>query len=372
MASALGTYTNIAGSEKKDEEKGEEKKSFLPSMKRSKTVDKSSFERSKDFVATLTDTQADSPWKQALACFLKYLMKPLIVVCMIYIWIGKKLYIVYKMLPMNIVYMIFGVGLCFFGGVYFTTIAAAEAFRSFGGEALWEELCIVWEEAKLANEASQLDDKVDANKDNIPDVEQMSANELVSHKAKVALAAVKDPERLMLAIQYLFSAYLSVIATLKMQFAKYVALALGIASMLDLPATRCLGPVLAMVMGKDIQHWIPAIISGVIKVIAVIVATFIQSIISAFYSGLRGGKIFAESLISMLGEAGIMDKCPDWLAKKPFDANESYLDEAIGYPLAAFGFYYQLSNAMMPAFPFSLMLLPLTVVEYILRWQVFT
>mmetsp|Transcript_86384 Transcript_86384/g.239551 ORF Transcript_86384/g.239551 Transcript_86384/m.239551 type:complete len:377 (-) Transcript_86384:103-1233(-) len=339
---------------------------------KSKTVDQTGFARAGMFIKTLEDPKADTWWKKALACFLKYLMKPLIVVIMFYIWIGKKLYKVYKMLPMNWVYMIIGVMLCFFGGIYFASIAAFEAFRSFGGQALMEELQIIWEEACRANEASEEDDKVDANNDGIADVKQMSANELISHKAKVAMAAVHDPTRLMKAVQFLFSAWLSVIATLKFMFAKTVALSLSICEMLELPITRLFGPLLAMVMGKDLQHWIPAIIGTTIRIIAVAVASFIQSVISAYYSGLRGGKLFAESLISSLGEAGFMDKCPDWIAKKPFDANESYLDEVIGLPLAAAGIIFQLMNGMTCPFPWSIPLFPLQVIEWILRWNIFT
>lgn len=362
-------YVAVEGKDEENQAAGSAK----PSLKSSKTVDKNGFERAQLFVANLQDTEANSCWKQALACFLKYLMKPLIVVIMIYIWIFKQLYKVYKMLPMNIVYMIFGVALCFMGGMYFASIAAFEAFRSFGGQALVEELTIVWEEAKLANAASEADDQVDADNNGVKDVQEMSANELISHKAKVALAAVEDPTRLTKAMQFLFSSWLSVIATLKMQFAQTVALCLGVSSMLEYPATMIFGPILAMVMGKDLQKWVPAAISTTIKIVAVCVASFVQSIISAFYSGLRGGRIFAEAFISMMGEAGILDKMPDCITgPKPFDANQSYLDEVIGLPLAAWGFYYQLSNGMSAPYPWNIPLFPLTCIEWIIRWNIFT
>ena len=63
---------------------------------------------------------------------------------------------VYKILPIHLIEMIFGVGLCFFGGrgpksaiswdgnsglwkgVYFASIAAFEAFRNFGGQLLMD------------------------------------------------------------------------------------------------------------------------------------------------------------------------------------------------------------------------------------------
>lgn len=341
-------------------------------IERSKSIDQTGFERATAFVKTLHEEEADAPWKQALACFLKYLLKPLIVVAMCYVWLAKSAYKVYTALPMNVVHMIFGLALCHFGGVYFASIAAAEAFRSFGGVALWEELAIIWEEAERANAASEADDLVDANNDGVEDVKQMSANELVSHKARVAMAAVKDPTRLMKAVQFLFSAWLSVIATLKFQFARTVALCLGISSMLELPVVRVIGPGLATVMSEDLHKWIPAIVGTLIRIVAVSMASFVQSVISAFYSGMRGGKIFAEAFISMLGENGAMDKAPDWLAAKPFDANASCLDELIGLPLAAWGFFFQIANGMQPAFPWNICLLPLTAVEWIIRWNVFT
>ena len=56
--------------------------------------------------------------------------------------------------------------------------------------------------------------------------------------------------------------------------------------------------------------------------------------------------------------------------RRPFDANESYLDEAIAYPLACVGLGTQLYYGFRLAFPLNLVLLPLTVVEWILEWQV--
>lgn len=328
--------------------------------------------RAKAFAASLADEKADTPAKQALSIFLKYFAKPLIIVIWIYAKIFKFFYKIYKMLPMNIVQMVFGAALCFFGGVYFTSIAAIEAFRNFGGQIVVDELTVCWNEAEKVADASAKDDLVDANKDGIVDVEQMSNNELINHKAKVAMIAIEDPQRLMKAVQYLMSAYVSVLATLKFQFAKTVALALAIAEMLELPAVRIFGPILAMAMGPDLNHWVSALVTTTMKVVAVIIATYIQAIISAFYSALRGASMFGEALINIAGEKGIMDKLPDKLVTKPFDANNSWWDEIIGFPLAAFGFYYQFTHAFTLPFPWDLLLLPLTIVEWILRWQVFT
>merc|ERR1719499_970704 len=116
------------------------------------------------------------------------------------------------------------------------------------------------------------------------------------------MVSVKDPQRLQQALISLGNVYIAVLATLKYEFAKTVAIALGIANMLSLPATRILGPILALAMGKELHHWVPTIIDTTIKAIAVWVATMIQAIISAFYSGLRGGKLAAEGIFNSATE----------------------------------------------------------------------
>lgn len=343
-------------------------------ISRAKTGEiESASQRAKDFAASLADSKADTPLKQAVSIFLKYVAKPLIIVFWIYAKILQFLYKIYKLLPLNLLQIVFGAALCFFGGVYFTSIAAIEAFRNFGGQIVIDELTICWEEGCIVAAASAEDDKVDDNKDGIADVQQISTNELINRKARVAMIAVKDPQRLMKAVQYLMSAYVSVLATLKFQFAKTVALSLAIAEMLELPAVRIFGPVLAMAMGPDLNKWVSAIITTAMKIIAIIIATYIQMIISAFYSALRGGSLVGEAIINLAAEYGIMDKLPDRLVpQKPFDPNNSWWDEIIGFPLAAAGFYYQFTHGFSLPFPWDLLLLPLTIVEWILRWQVFT
>lgn len=290
---------------------------------------------------------------------------------MIYIWIAKKLYAVYKVLPMNVVQMCFGIGLCFFGGTYFMSIAAIEAFRNFGGQLLLNELELVWEQAQLVNEAHEVDQKVDANHDGVADVEVMSASEYVTHKSKVAMVAITQPDKVVNSMQYLLTAWVAVIATLKMQFARTVALALGIAEMFELPACQFLGPPLAMLMGKDLQHWVGPIIIVVIKCTAVYIATYIQSIISAFYSGLRGGRLFASGFINFLHD-NFGSNLPSFLCAQPFDPDQSYWDEVIGFTLGAAGFYYQFTHNFQLEFPYSLALFPCTIVETIIRYNVYT
>ena len=52
-----------------------------------------------------------------------------------------------------------------------------------------------------------------------------------------------------------------------------------------------------------------------------------------------------------------------------FDPNESVLDEIVGYIIAAQGLMFQLTQGFTLAFPWNILLLPLTIVEWLIRWQ---
>jgi hypothetical protein len=314
---------------------------------------------------------------KAIALCLRYGVRPALWLTAQYIKAAQFLYGIYKKLPMNYVQMIFGVGLCFAGGTFFATLAALEAAKQFGGQALLDELAEVYAQAQVAGEASLKDDEVDDDGDGVADVKQIDQGALINRKARVCMASVEDPERLMNAIQFLMSAWMSIIATLKFQFAQYVAIALGLADMISLPITRVFGKYIAMCMGNDLKHWVPTMIAVTVKIIAVSLVTFLVSVREGFYSALKGGSMFAEGLINELGKRGVMEKIPTWvpeaLVSRPYDANQSYIDECIGWPLAAGGFVYQFMNGFVLAmFPFGIILFPLTAFEWILRFSIFT
>lgn len=328
--------------------------------------------RCNEFFDQFKKEEPQGQFKMGMAVCLRYFAKPLIFLGILYFKLLKLCYAVYLLIPMNFVSLIFGGALCFFGGTYYATIAAIEGFRQFGGTALWDELAICWEEGSRAGAALDEDAKVDADKDGIADVNQMDMNTWSTHVTVVSMVAVKDPSRLQTAVQFLMTTWLAVLAVLKFQFAKTISLCLAIAEMLEMPACRILGPLLAVALGPELNHWCFAIISTTIKIIAVCVASYVQSIVSAFYSGLRGGNMFAQGLINIVAQRGWLDNAPFAKDKDgKFDPNLSILDECIAYPLAAAGFYWQFTNAFALPFPYSLIMFPFTVVDWILKWQIF-
>jgi hypothetical protein len=276
----------------------------------------------------------------------------------------------YNILPINVLQMIFGLGLCFFGGTYVTSIAAIEAFRTLGGKSLWKNLQIVYADMQKVSVAIKDDMEVDADGDDIPDVEQMPAKDMARREMKLAMVTVQDPEVLQKALLAVWTSWIAVLASLRLQFAQTVALALGIADVLKFPTVLVFAPPLTLALGKDLKHWVDTIIDTTLKIVAVTFAWYIQMVISSFYSALRGGKMFAEALFRLLEEKDLLEKLPAALVPKPFDPDKTYLDEMIMYPLAAAGFWFQLKSGFLLPFPLNLIMLPLTIVEWVLRWEI--
>lgn len=351
-------------------------------------------------------------------------IKLFIVVAPIYKKFYLKAYEIYKVLPKNVIQMIFGIALCFFGGTYVgaprascngcavcisaatcrhfevgrggspqlpaacsptpdtslvpwcpaASIAAIEAFRQLGWQTVYTNLEILYAQTQLVIAASEEDDKVDDDGDGIADVDQIEAADLAQRKLQVAMKAIKEPDRLQVACGALFSSYLAVLATLRLEFARTTAFALGIVEMAKYPIIRTLAPLVraapppstpqpprhsrrfrarrrrtpprhsrrfrarcrqapprtllphihmsdpsvctphaayhgltpscplsfaqvAASIGSELAHWTQTIVETTLTFFAIIFAWFLQMIISAFYSGLRGGKLFADGLI---------------------------------------------------------------------------
>ena len=365
-------------------------------------------------------------------------IKVILVVMAVYLVIFSMGYKVFKLLPMNAIKMVFGAALCFFGGTYYASIAAIEAFRIFGWETLRANVKIVIEQAKLylrlihcaltplvANRpdasgaplhashkrttpgpkshrdsyatlgmhtlppqanavqaASEIDNSVDDDHDGVADVDQISSQALLRRKTVLAMTTIQEPERLKKAVGNLWTAYVSVLATLRLEFARTTSLALAIVEMIKFPIMRWIIPPLMMFLGSDLSHWAKTFVEVTLNVIAMVVAWYMQMIISSFYSAVRGGRLFAEGLIAVLLEKDLLRKLPFFKKarssdppegeKAEFDADESYLDEVIGFSFAGVGFLWQLTSGFALPFPLNLVFFPLTLVEYFLRWQIAT
>ena len=130
------------------------------------------------------------------------------------------------------------------------TIAAYEAFHACG----WQntQACILsLQEAYLKiKKEDDADNLKDDNHDGIADVEEMGPDALVKRKTALWIRAA-DPDKISSAAGSLYTAWLGVLATLKVQFAKTVALGFAIGNAMRPLAAKWVAPALAQVLPEE-------------------------------------------------------------------------------------------------------------------------
>lgn len=255
--------------------------------------------------------------------------------------------------------IIYGLILCFFGGHYVALVAAIEAFGMSGWQVVKENGQVCWDQAKGALAAVEADDKVDDDHDGIPDVQQISKDELVLRKARVVMLAV-DPTRVMTAVGCLYVVFVAMIATLQIRFAKVVTLGLSIGEMLEPLVDKTLIPICQSLIPREYNRWVLVGVSVATKSFACSVAWLLQTVISALQSAAKGGLIVSRAGLRISNRLGYTN----------LNHEDTLLDEGVGWALAALGLVVQLSFHTSIPFPFSLALWPADVCEAFLRWLV--
>lgn len=270
---------------------------------------------------------------------------------------------VYSMLepyhPEDLAYIFGGLFMVFFGGEYPAVITAAEAYRQIGFEPTYKALGQLYSDYKKVQAASAKDDKVDKDGDGIPDVQQINSTQLIERKASLMLKTT-DPQVVGDAVAAISSGWLAVLAALKISFARAVTLGAAIGDTLSKPSVKILGPPLKKIVPEDYHRWIIPGINYTCKFIAISIAWTIQRVISAFHSCIRGGHMAAAGFINYLHRYHFIKST----------ANDTYVDEIVGYVLAALGFASQVGAGFRVPFPLNILFFPLTCVEYYLVWNI--
>lgn len=254
-----------------------------------------------------------------------------------------------------------GLILCFFGGSYMTLIAAIEAYRIAGWETQAALLAELSRDMSAFIKASLEDDKVDADGDGIPDVQQVSVQDVAQRKALLFLKTV-DPRRFGEVIGGLQSGLFAVVATLKLEFAKAVTLGTVIQRMLQKPTDAYIVPLIEAQLPADYRHWASELCTWAVKAVTISIAFTIQRVISAYYSAMRGGLMFSRNLLEYLDKMGLLS----------VRAEDTIMDEVAGYLVAGLGLYWQLSHGFTVPFPINVLLIPASLAEWCLLWLVNT
>jgi len=295
------------------------------------------------------------PLRQVLGIGIDYVLP-------VYVGAFKLGYRFYQTLPMDLFEAAVGLGLAFCGGAYCASIAAIEAFRMSGWATTKAALMDIYADAQAICEAHEADEKRDEDGDGVPDVLQLSPQDLMTRKLAVYAMAVKDPERLGAAFGGVYTAWLAVQGVLRLEFAKTITLGVSIAELATPALQRLCVPLLVHVVPKPYHHWISLWIKSAARAIGVAFAWRLQTIVSAVHLALRGGLLFSRAMLRWAQSRGYLSTSHD----------ETYADEAVGYTVAALGFYAQFTWGFGLPFPLNLFMLPFDGVEWYIRYTITT
>jgi hypothetical protein len=140
--------------------------------------------------------------------------------------------------------------------------------------------------------------------------------------------------KLNLAIEGLYTSWLGVVSTLKIEFAQTLTMALSIAHYLNIPATRFVEPAMKVLIPEEYHKWIPVTLVWACKSLGITVAWYMLRIF-LFTSAIRGGLMCVRHLMHYANKNGITLG-----GLIPENDEETYLDEAAGWTLAAIGFSF--------------------------------
>ncbi|GAB5358360.1 hypothetical protein AAMO2058_000450800 [Amorphochlora amoebiformis] len=268
-------------------------------------------------------------------------------------------YTEYKKLPEEYVWGFFGFLMCFFGGVYPVLFVATETFFMCGYDETRAALMDLYNTYAALRKKNEEDDKKDVDGDGIADVNEISSDELFMRKVDLFLVTC-DPQKIVRAGGVLYGTMLAITAVLRVHFAKTIAIGNAIGDVIVKTVGRFAVPVLLAVLPEKYHKWVPVLVSYISKSIGVSIAWTVQSVVSAFHSAIKGGFIMARMGMQ-------------WHAKqkgRKFDDTETSMDEILGFAIATLGFGIQLKSGFMLPFPLNILLLPLSITEWWIRYVI--
>lgn len=252
--------------------------------------------------------------------------------------------------------IIAGLAMCFFGGSYLTLIAAIEAIRLSVWDRLSKSIRVLWKNYCIAQEANKKDDERDDDGDGIADVDQISNSELFTRKVYVFAKAI-DPEQSSEALTAVWAGFLSVLATIRIKFAQFITLGCAMGDMAHANLGPKLLPLVTEALPTELKKWAPTLVRQLFSTLGVMAAMFLQTFVGGFHAAVRGAQIVISSGFDLAKKRGMIGADFDTDGQKA---------AAASVVLAAIGFLWQLRNGFAVPFPLNVLLLPATIVEWLL------
>jgi len=237
------------------------------------------------------------------------------------------------------------------------TIACVEAFRISGWDRVKNGFTLLWEDYKVFKKVSDEDDTRDDDNDGIPDVQQVSSQQLITRKLKIFLMNC-SPQKLQEALSGIYTGLVSVLATLRLQFARTITLGSTIGEVIAPPAIKYGHPIIAAVIPADYHKWIDVVLTYIARSIGVSIAWTLNRIVATVHSAMRGSQIFCEAFAR-------------WTAKRGFTMlSRGYWDEIFVAACAVLGFYVQIKSWFSLPWLLYLPLFPVVFMERILQYLI--
>ena len=191
-------------------------------------------------------------------------------------------------------------------------------------------------------------------KSGVPDVEQISPQQLASRKTLLLLRVI-NPTKLQIAFTSLSTGLLAVLASLKMSFARACTLGASLSQILASQVNQRLLPTLQVSIPAEFLKWLPLTVDASCTFVAVLIAFSLNTVVSGFHSSMKGGEMAGRGVVNWMVRSGKLENGgPD----------PEKLAQSVGYALGGTGFVFQLWNGFGLPFPFGLLLLPLTMAEW--------
>lgn len=258
-------------------------------------------------------------------------------------------------LPLEYVEFFFGFMLCFYGGSYPTVFAALQA-AEYGG--------IVTLKLALKDISSEAMRIVEENKKENQDDANLSGKELLRRKTALVFKKM-DPEKVNNAMASIYKVWISVLAVLSIEFARTIALSLAIGKFINKLVDRFVAPTIRSSIPPEYEKWVPILTGWLSKSIGLSIAWAIQTVLSSISSAIAGGLIMSRAMLLILVKNDIN---LGGLITADHEATD--VDEIASYVFAFAGICSQFKRGFSVPFPLNVVLYPVQLLEYYIRWSI--
>jgi len=258
-----------------------------------------------------------------------------------------------------------GFVLLFFGGNFALTIACYTAIRLSGWDTLQNSLGGLWKTYQDSRAAinKELSEKLDADGDGIVSASEIARalkkQENVNLLTLTLLKAV-DPNRLMDCVKGVWMVLVSVMVTLRSQFAQQITIGANVGKVMqDLLEQYAEDGLKQLLMSYHPTYakWSNFILTCITRIFCISISMVLTRIVAAYHSALKGADIFSKAGLRMLIENGFIEED---LAE--MEQYRLLATQVIGF----YGFWRQFTSGFGLPWWLRLTLMPVVFLEKIL------